>query len=159
MNNLSELIRPGLIAIEPSLDTADAVIQELGGLLIEGGFGKSTLVEAALERERNFPTGLLLNTEGVNAAIPHADREHVEKAAIAVAVLAEPVAFHQMDDADVEIPVRLVFLLALPDAESQLQTLRSLAGTLQNQELIARLLSCSTPEELMAVMAAGGAET
>lgn len=156
MNDLSQLIRAELVLINPTLATSSAVIEALGSLLIDGGFGKSTLVDAALERERLYPTGLVLDAGGINAAIPHADREHVESPAIAVAILAHPVLFRQMDDPDTELPVRLVFLLALPDAESQLQTLRSLSGTLQDPELISRLVSCTTTEELFSTIIRNG---
>lgn len=142
--------------INPKLTTATAVIEALGSLLIDGGFGKPTLTEAALDREMNYPTGLLLGAAGANAAIPHAENVHVKSPAVAVAVLEEPVAFHQMDDPDSEIPVRLVFLLALPNAESQLQALRALGRALQDQELIARLLDCKTAEALITTIAKGG---
>lgn len=156
MNDLSTLIRPEFVLINPGFTTSTAVIEALGATLIDGGFGKETLVEAALSRERKYPTGLLLEANGVNAAIPHADREHVNAPAIAVAVLDKPVLFRQMDDADSKIPVRLVFLLALPDADAQLQTLRALGKALQNPQLISRLLACATPDELIATLAEGG---
>jgi len=152
MNDISQLIRPELVLINPQLDTSTAAIKALGSLLVEDGFGKSTLVDAALERERLHPTGLALDSGGINAAIPHADREHVAAPAIAVAVLATPINFRQMDDPDAEIPVRLVFLLALSDPESQVQTLRALGKALQNQELISRLVASTTPEELISVI-------
>jgi len=155
MSDFSTLIRPEFVLINPELTTSTAVIEALGATLIDGGFGKATLVEAALDRERNYPTGLLLEADGVNAAIPHADREHVNVPAIAVAVLDKPVLFRQMDDPDSEIPVWLVFLLALPDADSQLQTLRALGKALQNPKLISRLLTCATPDELIITIAEG----
>ena len=153
MSDLSTLIRPELVLINPKLATSTAVIKALGTLLVDGGYGKVTLIPAALRREQNYPTGLLLDADGVNAAIPHAEREHVVSAAVAVAILRNPIPFRQMDDPDTEIPVRLVFLLALPDADSQLQTLRSLAGALQNPELISQLLTCAAPDRVISTIA------
>ncbi len=152
MNDLSELIRPELVLINPVVTTSTAVIESLGALLIDRGFGKPTLVEAALEREQLYPTGLALDAGGVNAAIPHADREHVQEPAIAVAVLSHAVDFRQMDDPDADLPVRLVFLLALADAESQVQTLRVLGKALQNHELLSRLVAATTPESLISII-------
>lgn len=153
MNDISQLIRPTLVLINPALETSTAVIEALGTLLVDGGFGKSTLVAAALDRERLYPTGLALDSGGINAAIPHADREHVAEPAIAVAVLSSPIDFRQMDDPDADLPVRLVFLLALSDADSQVQALRALGKALQNPELISRLVASTTPEQLISVIA------
>lgn len=156
MSDFSTLIRPELVLINPDLTTSTAVIRSLGTRLVDRGFAKPSLIEAALDREREYPTGLLLNAAGANAAIPHADREHVIGPAAAVAVLKTPVIFQQMDDPEAAIPVRVVFLLALPDTDSQLQTLRALGAALQDPRLITRLLASTTPDTVISAIAQDG---
>ncbi len=156
LTDLTNLIRPELVLIDPPATTASDVIMALSTALMEGNFARPTMAEAAIARELEFPTGLLLAPEGPNAAIPHADREHVVAPAVAIAVLKTPVAFHQMDEPTVEIPVRLVALLALTDADSHLRTLRELGTLLQNPALIGELLNAKTPQQLIEALIENG---
>lgn len=156
LTDLTDLVRPELVLIDPPATTASDVIMALSTALIENDFARPTLADAAIARELAFPTGLLLAPEGPNAAIPHADVEHVVAPAVAIAVLKTPVAFHQMDEPELEIPVRLVALLALTDAASHLRTLRELGTLLQNPVLIGELLNAETPQELIGTLAENG---
>ena len=108
MNGLAALVRPEFVSIGGHPADAESLIRELGALLVASGVARPTLPEAAVERERTYPTGLLLSPDGPNAALPHADREHVITSAAAIAVLPDPVMFHRMDDPVEHVPVRLV---------------------------------------------------
>ncbi|MBX3098466.1 MAG: PTS sugar transporter subunit IIA [Salinibacterium sp.] len=155
MSGLEQLVRPELVSITPTVTTAEQVIRTLADLLVAGGFAAPTLADAAVAREAGYPTGLLLGGDGTNAAIPHADSEHVTESAVAVAVLDHPVDFHRMDAPDEAIPVRVVALLALADADSQLATLRQIAALLQDPARIAALAAARTADGVIAALAAG----
>jgi len=122
------------------------VLQQLAEILIEKGYADRELSTAIIEREREFPTGLELK-EGVNVAIPHADAKYVRKPAIVVAKLAKPVKFQHMVDKK-EIDVDTIFLLALNDPHSQIQTLQKLASSFEDEKILSRIKFVKNSEEL-----------
>jgi PTS system galactitol-specific IIA component len=157
VTGLAGLIRPDLVAIQGDAADAESLIRELGGRLVSAGDALPSLPDAAVERERTYPTGLLLADDGPNAALPHADREHVVRSAVAVATLRQPVVFHRMDAPAEPVPVRLVILLALAEAEGQLAALREAGALLQDPARVARLLEAATPEALIEILGEGAA--
>jgi len=122
------------------------VLQQLAEILIRKGYADRELSTAIIEREREFPTGLELK-EGVNVAIPHADAKYVKKSAIVVAKLAKPVKFQHMVDKK-EIDVDTIFLLALNDPHSQIQTLQKLASSFEDEKILSRIKFAKNSEEL-----------
>jgi PTS system galactitol-specific IIA component len=153
MNGLAALVRPEFVTIATHTDDAESLIRDLGALLVASGVARATLPDAAVERERTYPTGLLLAPDGPNAALPHADREHVISSAAAIAVLRDPVVFHRMDEPAEPVPVRLVILLALAEPDGQLAALREAGALLQDPARVSRLLGATNPQELLAVLA------
>jgi PTS system galactitol-specific IIA component len=131
--------------------SSEEVIRELGGKLRNLGFVKEDFVEATLQREANMPTGLPLGGD-YNAAIPHVDIEYVNKSALGLATLQEPVVFYNMVENDVEVPCQLVIMLALDKPKSQVEMLQSVAGVLQNPEIIEELMIARSVEEIYAVL-------
>jgi len=111
------------------------------------GYVKEDFVEAALERERNMPTGLPLGGE-YNAAIPHVDIEYVHKSALGLATLKEPVVFYNMVENDKEVPCQLVIMLALDQPKAQIEMLQSTAGLLQSPEVIERIMKAGSVADL-----------
>lgn len=131
--------------------TSEEVIRELGGKLQKQGYVKDNFVEAALEREANMPTGLPLGGE-INAAIPHVDIEYVNKSALGLATLKEEVVFYNMVESDVEVPCRLIFMLALDQPKSQIEMLQSVAAVLQDPEIIKKLVNAETAEAIFDIL-------
>jgi PTS system galactitol-specific IIA component len=138
-----------LIGLEAA--TSEEVIRKLGGKLRDQGYVKDNFIEAALEREANMPTGLPLGGE-YNAAIPHVDIEYVNKSALGLATLKNDVVFYNMVESDVEVPCRLVIMLALDQPKSQIEMLQSVAGVLQNPEIIRGLVNAETTEEIFKIL-------
>lgn len=151
---LSELLDSRAVALNyPAADAAD-VIRHLSARLLDAGYVRASFADAALSREAELPTGLVLGGD-VNAAIPHTDVEHVLKPAVALATLPYPVIFRHMIAPDEEVPVQLVFLLALEQPKTQVAMLQEVASVLQNAQLIAELMSASSVTEVQAVLAQG----
>ena len=128
------------------------MIRHLSAKLLDAGYVRASFAEAALSREAELPTGLVLGGD-IHAAIPHTDVEHVLKPAVALATLPHPVIFRHMIAPDEEVPVRIVFLLALEQPKTQVAMLQEVAGVLQNAELIAELLSASSVAAVQAALA------
>ena len=114
----------------------------MGDLLYKNGFVKDTFIEAVLDREIIFPTGLQTKTVGV--AIPHTDSEHVEKSTVAIATLASPVIFMGMGYPDLEIPVSIVIMLAISDPKKVVDTLTKVISILENETTIEMVVNAST---------------
>jgi PTS system galactitol-specific IIA component len=148
---LAGLVRRDSVLLRPRVGGAEGLIRALAAPLVRVGDARPTMPEAAVVREREHPTGLLLAEGGPNAALPHADREHVVRSAVAVAVLDEPVVFNRMDAPAEEVPVRLVVLLALADADGQLAALREVGAILQDPARVARILEA---QDVSAVISA-----
>ena len=125
------------------------IIAEMGQRLFEGGYVTSDFVESVLEREKQFPTGLPTLPYGV--AIPHTDTDKVVESKIAFATLKEPVSFTVMGSSGIEIGVKIVFMLALKDAESQLSTLQKLIELVQDKESLTRLNGVKSARQLNAI--------
>lgn len=93
----------------------------MGTAVVENGHGHPSLVEALLERERRFPTGL---PTPVPSAIPHTDAVHVVHSGLAVATLAEPVAFGRMGGTGEELAAQVVVLLCITRPDEQVGALQ-----------------------------------
>ena len=86
-NNLhQELISVGMEAAD-----WEEVLTLLANRLFQAGYVRESYLQAVLNRERQFPT--VLRTVEVAVALPHTEKEHVLKPAVAVAILAHPVTF------------------------------------------------------------------
>jgi PTS system galactitol-specific IIA component len=121
-------------------------ITALATLLYQHGYVRETFERAVLERERTFATGL--PTPEIQVAIPHADVEHVIRPAIAIGVLAEPVAFGEMGDPENTVAVRIVCMLAVSQSEVLVSLLRNLVGILQDPVLLRQIVELKTAGEI-----------
>ena len=97
--------------IVPDLEASDKndVFRKVGGMLVEQGFCKPSYVDALIEREKDYPTGINMGAFGI--AMPHTERTHVNKAAVAIARLKKPVLFYEMGSEDEEVQASLIFML------------------------------------------------
>jgi galactitol PTS system EIIA component len=131
-----------LIVLEAEVSTAEDIISRLANLLSSRGYVKDSFLSAVLERERTYPTGLPSNA-GIYVAIPHADPIHVNRSAIAVATLKEPVSFSMMGSPEIKVDVKLVIMLAIHNPEEHLHMLRNFMKLLQDKESLIRIVHSS----------------
>jgi PTS system galactitol-specific IIA component len=128
-------------------DAADAIGQ-LGARLQAGGYVRDSWIEAVIEREQAFATGL--PTPGIGVAIPHADVEHVLKQAIAVGVLERPVEFGEMGGSpDSKVAVRIVCALAVAHAEAVITVLQHLVSVFQQPDILTQIAAAQTSAEVV----------
>jgi PTS system galactitol-specific IIA component len=113
---------------------------------------RSTFIQAALDRERQLPTGLPLEGK-YNAAIPHTDIEHVIRPALALATLTDPVIFQNMIQPEEGVPVQIVFVMALEQPKSQVEMLQEIAGVLQDSQRIELLMQAASFEQVQQALA------
>lgn len=138
IQNTIAAIDPSLVRIGVSAKNCEELITDMGTILQEKGFVKLSYVQALLEREREFPTGIA--AEGVGVAIPHSDASHVLKTTTAVCVLKEPITFHVMGGAEEDIiDVSIVFMLAINNPKDHLAFLQRLLGLFANADIMNRI--------------------
>ncbi|WP_196595115.1 PTS sugar transporter subunit IIA [Pectinatus frisingensis] len=136
--------------IQFEADTAEKALTKLSLNLYKYGYVKSSYTDAILNREKIFPTGLAFSNYGV--ALPHTDCCHVNKPMIAVGVLKTPVIFHNMGDANQNVSVKIIFMLAMNNSKNQLQLLSSFMENLQDTALLENIVHAKTPERLTQIM-------
>lgn len=139
------LIAPGVEAA-----SKDDVFRQIGGMLVERGYCKPSYVDALIEREKAYPTGINMGSFGI--AMPHTERTHVNKAAVAIARLKKPVLFYEMGSEDEEVQASLVFMLAVENPETHLPFLQRLMAVLQDQAVLDKIMRTDSREEIIQVI-------
>lgn len=127
-----------------------SLINLLGGEMENLGYVKDTYVNAVIEREKGFPTGLQMGEYGI--AIPHTDKEHVNESAIAIATLKEPITVHSMINPDDQVKVQLVILMAVEDPDGQVKMLSKLMGLFQDIDTLKALEDAASTEEMYEIV-------
>ena len=140
-------VSPELVLLEVEAETDQEAIEALAALMLEKGLVKESFLPAILQREREYCTGLQFEEMGI--AVPHTMPEHVIEAAVAIATLKRPVPFRAMGMPEDEVPVELVFMLAIRKAHDQLEFLQALMMAFQQQGVLPGLKASSTAEELI----------
>ena len=92
--------------------TRDEVLDKVGEKFLENNIVKPTFIEAIKKREREFPTGLVLEG-GTKTAISHSDDEHVIQDKIAIVISKEPVIFKSIEDVNKDVECNVFFVMAL----------------------------------------------
>lgn len=147
---VSELINEELVVTNLEVDDQEKVFKILFEKLFKNGYVKESFLQGIVNREKSFPTGLLLGEN--NVAIPHTDAEHVLRPSIAVATLAKPVMFKNMANPEEEIPVKIVFMLALNSPHSQVEMLQQLVSLFQNENILKQILDAKGGDEVIEVI-------
>ena len=135
------------------MDTLSSVdtIKALGKVLEENAYIDKSYIDSVVEREENFPTGLVLANAGI--AIPHASpNNNVLKNGIAAARLKYPVEFACMEDPDKKVAVNMVFMLALARSTEHLEILKKLFIAFQNEDLVNNLLNSKNKIEFLTLL-------
>jgi PTS system galactitol-specific IIA component len=107
------------------------VLTHLGKYAVDRGFATEGYVDALLDREAAFPTGLEIPTASFDIAIPHADPEHVLEPALVLALPPDPVPFNDMNDPDDTVEASAVLLLVAGEDDRYATFLSNLANLFQ----------------------------
>ena len=150
-NTLIDLLRTDHILVNVNVKDAQEAIQRLTVALAETGHVTPGFAEDVWKREQTFPTGL--PTHPLAVAIPHADPDHVNKSAVCIGVLNEPVRFAQMGtDGSTSLDARLIFLLAVKEREKQVEMIGQLMRLIQTGSLLEDLAQAKDSAEALALI-------
>lgn len=109
---------------------------------------KESFLDACIEREKHFPTGLPTK---IPAAIPHTDTKHVLCSSACLLKLQNPVSFKSIEDASKDIDVYYVLNLAMKQAGNQVNMLSTVVEMFQNHEF-AEIMKYGTLEDIRAAI-------
>lgn len=140
------LLNKNLIHRNATFSDAEDALKSMATTMVKNRYVKSSFVDAVVNREHQFPTGL--PTGGIMVAIPHADWTNVNRGTISVATLKEPIIFKNMGDPEEDLKVRLIFMLAVSEPHAEVTLLKDLMGIVQNQATLQGLLDAKSDDEL-----------
>jgi PTS system galactitol-specific IIA component len=139
-----------LILVGEKATSKEEVLNKLAGLLGKCGYVKESFLQALLDREEAYPTGLQTSVTGL--AIPHTDTGHVIKPALAIATLDGPVLFRAMDNPQKEIPVELIIVMAIKEPAMQLEALQKIMQILQDENILIKIRQARQAKEILILM-------
>lgn len=126
------------------------VMKKLGSVMIQEGYAKDSYIDALIEREQEYPTGL--DIDGVGVAIPHTAVNHVKKQGIAIAVLEKPVTFFQMGTDDETVKVQVIFMLAVINANEHLDQLQTILKIIQDKNVLSDLMKTKDTKQIIKIV-------
>lgn len=138
-----------IILLHQIFSDKDQALSKMADVLYDHKAVTTEYKQAILNRESQFPTGLLLPSMGV--AIPHTESDKVITSQIAFAQLEEPIIFQQMSDNKL-ISVQLIFMLALKDAHKQPIMLQNLMQMFQDDQLMQKIKTVTTVASFKSLM-------
>ena len=151
---IGDLITEELILTGLDCGSKEEALRKLSDRLLEGGYVNASFYDAVLEREANYPTGLLL--PGCNVAIPHVSPEYIEKSGLAIAVLKTPVLFHRMDESTETVDVHVIFNIALADGDKQVEVLQTIMSLITDENLMAEVVAADSAAAVRKILSVGG---
>lgn len=122
----------------------EEVLKTLSDLLLKQGYVKEGFYDSLMNREKDYPTGL--NTDLLGVALPHTNPEFVVRDSLCLAILKEPVIFHEMTNPQGDVKVKVVFLLALTDATKHLKILQKVVEIIKDSKTLNELLNKNQDE-------------
>ncbi|QZY55226.1 PTS sugar transporter subunit IIA [Crassaminicella profunda] len=143
------MLNEEVVAINVSVESREQLLHFMADMLKKEGYVKETYAEAILQREEKFSTGL--PTEKFGVAIPHTDAVHVNEPMISIVTLKEPIQFLEMGNPDGEVDVKIVFMLAMKDSDTQVKLLTNLMGIVQNQELLKEIYEANKEQLILLI--------
>lgn len=134
--------------VDAHLEAKDAkdALRQLGAMFLRQGFVKDSYIDAVVEREKLYPTGL--NLKDISIAMPHTDKSHVYRPGIAIGLLKEPVKFMHMGSTGDEVNAKLIFMMSIDDPEEQIDSIKKVMRLFMNEAVIAAFNNVQTSEEL-----------
>ena len=131
--------------------TSEEVLTLLSKELIQLGYVKEGYLEAILEREKSYPTGLSFN-DHFQIAVPHANIDLTEKEVmVVVKTRNQTLQFHKMDDPAKIIGVNILFLFAIKESKKYIQFLSDFIEILKNVDFQKKIKEYS-PKKTVALL-------
>ncbi len=145
-----EELDEALILTDIDASNYSDVMEIMGREFVSNGYCKDTFVEALKEREAEYPTGI--DIDGFGVAMPHTNITHVNKSAVGIGVLKNPVTFTHMGTDDEEVNVKLIFMLAVQDPNAHLEKMQAILSVIQDKDVLAKLALAKDKKEIISLI-------
>lgn len=143
------MLDKNLIIIDSEYKTSEEVIKGLGDLLYNNQYVGKEFIQAVLDREKEYPTGI---PSKFPIALPHTTSKFVNKSGIAIALLKEPVEFYQMGDNNKKLDVKIVVMLAIDNSKQHLKYLQRIMDIFEDHEILRQLECVDTVDDAYRVL-------
>lgn len=120
------------------------VVKKVSVKLLDLDMVEESYLEAVLQRESNYPTGLI--TQELNIGIPHTDPEHVKSPFVYIVRLKDSIKMKQMGDSQ-PMDVSNLFFLGITNPADQVQLLQLIMSLFMDAEFVRKFESSNTEEE------------
>lgn len=150
MDEVQALYKKDLI-LQSEAQTQEEVFKEVGEFLLSKDLVTDEFVDAIIERESNYPTGLDLAPVAENlpnVAIPHTETEYCKTKAVVFVKLNSELTFHNMISPDDELKVSYLFCIINDEKTNQTNVLSGLMAFMTNEENMRTLETLETPESI-----------
>lgn len=148
MEDLIKLAKEGYFHVA-EFSTWKEYMEVTAGRLYQLGDVTDGFSRALIAREESYPTGL--ETMSLTAAIPHAEFQYVNRELVDITVFNSPVAFHRMDEPEIEVSVEVACMLLLKEPHAHLKALQELMQLFQSKSF-PKILKVKTKEELLELL-------
>ncbi|WEV51568.1 PTS sugar transporter subunit IIA [Lactobacillus sp. ESL0731] len=148
--NFSEYVDEKTIYLGLDVANVQELFQFVANDLEKHNFVLPGFFDYLVSRENNYPTGLKLNNYAV--AIPHGDPKYIQKPFVAVITLNHPIKVRQMDDANAELDVKLLFLLGMNANSAHLDLLKEIISLIQQESFVKKISAAKTKSEVVKVI-------
>ena len=133
-------------------ENCEDALRILSEKFVEAGVVEDNFLEGLLKREAVFPTGLLLDDRDFGVAIPHTDPEYVKSTQLGFMTLDEPVSFKFMADPETEVPVKIIFMMAIKEAHGQVEMLSKLMEIFADSSMVDRFRAVDNIDDFLAIV-------
>lgn len=137
-----------ILLFHQDVKTQDDMFVELNKELLAKGIVNNGFLNAVEKREKDFPTGLQLES-GFGVAIPHTDPQFVNEDQIGFMSLKDPIQFRQMGSETGKVQVKMIFILCLKEAHKQLDMLQNLMSLFGDATEVEKIYKCRSSNELL----------
>lgn len=136
--------------LEEGIVTYQDAINVSGSYLLEKDYIQIEYIAACINREKSYPTGLLMSN-GIGIAIPHANYQLVKINSISIVRSINGVTFGEMEDSSSKVSCQLIFNLALATSDQHLSILKRLFTLFQDESFLNKCqqFNCKQTEEFI----------
>lgn len=139
-----------LIHIGVDVSTADQAIEYISDILYKKGYVKEGYAQRVIEREKQYPTGLI--GKGIGIAIPHTTSDYAVKPAVCVLIPKQPIPFMMMGTTDEEIKAQVLMPMVVKDNKMQLSMLRKMMALLKDTERLEKIRQATDKQEILQLL-------
>ncbi len=148
MSIVGELIQAELIDMECDSISVNDFFETKAEILKKLGFVEKTYLEAIIEREKEYPTGL--NLENIAIAIPHTTVDHIKKPFIYFNKLVNrDIEFIQMGTDDVIVKPEYILMLGIKEPKNQVNLLAEIMELFSQKEFIYNIKNAKSATEII----------